>query len=130
MLLHTKLYSQPVTLESCNFPKIGLNFLLILSDIIWLIVFEILAEINEMLMKTSCKIIFLRFYFKEPLHPAWGSNSEPQDQEAHTLLTEPARCLSFFLKTCKIIFNNSNTSTLDHLMYLFSSHGLQDSQNF
>lgn len=32
---------------------------------------------------------FLRFCFKSSLHPAWGSHSQPRDQESHTLLSQP-----------------------------------------
>ena len=36
-------------------------------------------------------IVFLRFFiFKGSLDPMWGSNPQPQDQESHALLTEPA----------------------------------------
>ena len=38
------------------------------------------------------------FCLKEALHPAWGWNSWPQDQESHALLTESARHHIYFQK--------------------------------
>ena len=37
-------------------------------------------------------LFFFLKIFKQSPHPTWGSNSQPQDQELHILLTEPARC--------------------------------------
>lgn len=35
--------------------------------------------------------IFYDFIFKKSLHPVWGLNLHPQDQESHAPPTEPAR---------------------------------------
>ena len=37
---------------------------------------------------------FQDFIFKQSLHPTWGSNSQPRDQESHALPTKPVRCPS------------------------------------
>ena len=36
-------------------------------------------------------LFFKDLIFKQSVHPTWGSNSQPQDQEPHAPLTEPAR---------------------------------------
>lgn len=55
--------------------------------------------------------VYLKKLFKYMLYPAWGSDSQHQDQESRALPTEPVRCRNFKIHyVCKC---------LQHVLVLF-----------
>lgn len=51
-------------------------------------------DLEQLFLKHGLQQFFgvsFGFYFKQYLHPTWGTNSQPQNQESHVLLTKPGR---------------------------------------